>query len=94
MDIGPKTIKVFEEALKNAKTVVWNGPMGVFEIEDFAGGTKAVAEMIAKIKGTTVIGGEILRQLLPNSVWNQLIRMSRQEEEHHSNFLKERISQV
>lgn len=57
LDIGPKTIKVFEEALKNAKTVVWNGPMGVFEIEDFAGGTKAVAEMIAKIKGTTVIGG-------------------------------------
>ncbi|HBT25223.1 MAG TPA: phosphoglycerate kinase [Pseudothermotoga sp.] len=57
LDIGPKTIKVFEEALKNAKTVVWNGPMGVFEIEDFAEGTKAVAEMIAKIKGTTVIGG-------------------------------------
>lgn len=57
LDIGPQTIKLFEESLKDAKTVVWNGPMGVFEIDDFAKGTKAVAELIAKVKGTTVIGG-------------------------------------
>lgn len=57
LDIGPQTIKLFGESLKNAKTVVWNGPMGVFEIDDFAKGTKAVAELIAKVKGTTVIGG-------------------------------------
>ncbi len=57
LDIGPETIKLFEESLRDAKTVVWNGPMGVFEIDDFARGTKAVAEMIAKVKGTTVIGG-------------------------------------
>lgn len=57
LDIGPQTIKLFGESLKDAKTVVWNGPMGVFEIDDFAKGTKAVAELIAKVKGTTVIGG-------------------------------------
>ncbi|MFN3283197.1 MAG: phosphoglycerate kinase [Pseudothermotoga sp.] len=57
LDIGPETIKLFEESLRDAKTVVWNGPTGVFEIDDFARGTKAVAEMIAKVKGTTVIGG-------------------------------------
>jgi len=57
LDIGPESVKLFEKALQNAKTVVWNGPMGVFEIDDFAAGTKAVAEMIAKVKGTTVIGG-------------------------------------
>lgn len=57
LDIGPETIKLFEESLRDAKTVVWNGPMGVFEIDDFARGTKAVAEIIAKVKGTTVIGG-------------------------------------
>lgn len=57
LDIGPQTIKLFGESLKDAKTVVWNGPMGVFEIDDFAKGTKAVAELIAKVNGTTVIGG-------------------------------------
>ncbi len=57
LDIGPQTIKLFEESLKDAKTVVWNGPMGVFEIDDFAKGTKAVAQLIAKVNGTTVIGG-------------------------------------
>ncbi len=57
LDIGPESVKLFEKALQDAKTVVWNGPMGVFEVDDFAAGTKAVAEMIAKVKGTTVIGG-------------------------------------
>ncbi|HEY8543371.1 MAG TPA: phosphoglycerate kinase [Pseudothermotoga sp.] len=57
LDIGPQTIRLFGESLKDAKTVVWNGPMGVFEIDDFAKGTKAVAELIAKVNGTTVIGG-------------------------------------
>lgn len=57
MDIGPKTNKIFEEAIKNAKTVVWNGPMGVFEFENFAGGTIAVAKAMAESDATTVIGG-------------------------------------
>ena len=57
LDIGPKTAAKYAEVLAGAKTVVWNGPMGVFEIDDFAKGTLAVAQAVAKVKGTTVIGG-------------------------------------
>jgi phosphoglycerate kinase len=57
LDIGPKTIEAYTSVLATAKTVVWNGPMGVFEIDDFAKGTLAVAEAVASVKGTTVIGG-------------------------------------
>ncbi|RKX36984.1 MAG: phosphoglycerate kinase [Thermotogae bacterium] len=57
LDIGPKTVELFSEALRSAKTVVWNGPMGVFEIDDFSQGTKLVAEAIANLSATTVIGG-------------------------------------
>ena len=57
LDIGEKTLELFADAIKGAKTVVWNGPMGVFEFENFAGGTKAVAEAMAAINATTIIGG-------------------------------------
>jgi len=57
LDIGEETIKLFTDALKTAKTVVWNGPMGVFEMDNFAVGTKAIAECLAEIDATTVIGG-------------------------------------
>ena len=57
LDIGAKTNEIFSNALKDAKTVVWNGPMGVFEMENFAKGTIAVAEALAKIDATTIIGG-------------------------------------
>jgi phosphoglycerate kinase len=57
VDIGPSTIKAYEAAIADAKTVVWNGPMGVFEIEAFAAGTNAVARAVANVKGTTIIGG-------------------------------------
>lgn len=57
LDIGVKTNEIFSNALKDAKTVVWNGPMGVFEMENFAKGTIAVAEALAKIDATTIIGG-------------------------------------
>ncbi len=58
MDIGPETCKLYQEALKDAKTVVWNGPMGVFEFDNFAAGTIAVADELAKLDGaTTIIGG-------------------------------------
>jgi phosphoglycerate kinase len=57
LDIGPKTIKLFTGAVANAKTVIWNGPMGVFEFENFAGGTKAVAEALSKTDAVTIIGG-------------------------------------
>ena len=56
-DIGEKTRALYAETLKDAKTVVWNGPMGVVEIPDYAEGTKAVAEALANIDATTIIGG-------------------------------------
>ena len=57
LDIGPKTIELYARMIKDAKTVVWNGPMGVFEIPDFAKGTNAVAHAVAGVKGTTIVGG-------------------------------------
>jgi phosphoglycerate kinase len=57
VDIGPATMKAYEAAIGDAKTVVWNGPMGVFEIEAFAAGTNAVARAVAQVKGTTIVGG-------------------------------------
>ena len=57
LDIGPKTIGLYADLIRDAKTVVWNGPMGVFEVPDFAKGTKAVAEAVASVSGTTIVGG-------------------------------------
>ncbi len=57
MDIGPKSIALFSNALKGAKLVVWNGPMGVFEMPKFAEGTFAIAKLLATSGATTVIGG-------------------------------------
>src|SRR5438477_4732042 len=57
VDIGPATIKRYQAAIAGAKTIVWNGPMGVFEIEAFAVGTNEVARAVANVKGTTIVGG-------------------------------------
>lgn len=58
LDVGPKTIDLFKKELKGAKTVVWNGPLGVFEFENFAKGTKAICEILANMKDAkTIIGG-------------------------------------
>lgn len=57
LDIGPKTAELFRQAIVNSKLVVWNGPMGVFEYEPFAAGSRAVAEAMAECTGTTIIGG-------------------------------------
>ena len=58
LDIGPKTIQLYVDALKGAKTVVWNGPMGVFEFPNFAGGTRAIARTMAEMKdAVTIVGG-------------------------------------
>ena len=56
-DIGEKTIEMFKEELKSAKTVVWNGPLGLFEFDQFAIGTNAIAHALAEIDATTIIGG-------------------------------------
>ena len=57
LDIGPKTVAAFTDVIHPAKTVVWNGPMGVFEIDQFAHGTIGVARAVAAVQGTTIIGG-------------------------------------
>jgi len=57
LDIGPETAARYAEIIRGAKTVVWNGPMGVFEIDAFAHGTKTVADAVAGVDGTTIIGG-------------------------------------
>ena len=57
MDIGRKTVELFAEAVKGAGTIVWNGPMGVFEFDKFAGGTKAMAKALAESGAVTIVGG-------------------------------------
>lgn len=57
LDIGPKTVAQFEEVIKSSKLIIWNGPMGVFEMDKFANGTRSVAEAMATTKGYTIIGG-------------------------------------
>jgi phosphoglycerate kinase len=57
LDIGPQSAKVFADVIRSAKTVFWNGPMGVFEIDAFANGTKQVAQALSEVKGLSVVGG-------------------------------------
>lgn len=57
MDIGPKTIDRYSSVIKKAKTVLWNGPMGVFEMKKFSAGTYAIAKAMSKVKGSTIVGG-------------------------------------
>lgn len=57
LDIGPKTIELFKEKIQDAKTVVWNGPMGVFEFEEFAKGTNEIAKALTEIEAITIVGG-------------------------------------
>ncbi|MDD4111173.1 MAG: phosphoglycerate kinase [Clostridia bacterium] len=57
LDIGPKTIKMFSKIIKKGKTIIWNGPMGVFEYSNFSNGTIKIAQTIAKNRGLTIVGG-------------------------------------
>ena len=71
MDIGPKSIELFKDTIVKAKTVLWNGPMGVFEMENFAAGTKAIADALVEARShgasTIVGGGDLLWRRLRNS---------------------------
>ncbi|MHB8154832.1 MAG: phosphoglycerate kinase [Candidatus Omnitrophota bacterium] len=57
VDIGPETIKLFEDKLKSAKTIVWNGPLGIFEMDAFSKGTREIAKFVSTLKTTSIIGG-------------------------------------
>ena len=57
LDVGPRTVEAFKGVIANAKTVLWNGPMGVFEVTAFARGTRGVAEAVASSSAFTVVGG-------------------------------------
>lgn len=57
LDIGPQTIELFKQTLSDARTVLWNGPLGVYEFEHFAGGTLAIARYLATLRATTIVGG-------------------------------------
>src|SRR5699024_10503144 len=57
LDIGPKTAELFADKIKDAKTVVWNGPMGVVEIKEFSNGTNEVAKALAESEAVTIVGG-------------------------------------
>jgi 3-phosphoglycerate kinase len=57
VDIGPQTVEVFSRTIREAKTVIWNGPMGVFEVAAFAQGTAAIAMAVAASQATTIVGG-------------------------------------
>lgn len=57
LDIGPKTIQMYSEELRKARTVVWNGPLGAFEMEQFAEGTNSIARILAEVEATTIVGG-------------------------------------
>lgn len=57
LDIGPKTVRLFKKAIKKSKAVIWNGPLGVFEFENFSKGTEKIAKAVAKIKGKSIVGG-------------------------------------
>ena len=77
VDIGPATIKAYEGFISTARTVIWNGPMGVFEISAFAEGTNAVARALANVSGTTIVGGgDSIAALVKSGVADRITHIS------------------
>jgi len=77
LDIGPKTVERYAAVIATAKTVVWNGPMGVFETNPFDAGTTAVARAVADVKGTTIVGGgDSVSAVAKAGVTNQITHIS------------------
>ena len=82
LDVGPDTVTLFTKELQGAKTVVWNGPMGVFEIDKFANGTLGVCEALANLGGAiTIVGGEILPLQQSNTDMKRNLLIYQQVEE-------------
>lgn len=97
LDAGPETRKAFAEAIKGAKTILWNGPAGVFEFDNFIGGSKAIADAIAEATANgafSLIGGGDSVACINNSVWQTRFHTSRQVEVHCSRLLKVKYFQV
>ena len=77
LDVGPKTIQSISEVLENSKTIFWNGPLGLFEMEPFEKGTKALADIISKVEATTVAGGgDTLAAISKYNIKNDLTHIS------------------
>jgi phosphoglycerate kinase len=64
VDIGPQTVELFSQKIRQCRTVFWNGPVGVYEIEQFATGTKAMAELLASLKAMTIVGGGSTEEII------------------------------
>jgi phosphoglycerate kinase len=77
LDVGPKTIERFRQTLREARTVVWNGPLGAFELEPFSEGTKAIAKALADLDATTIVGGgETVTAVAQTGVADRLTHVS------------------
>ena len=77
VDIGPDTINDFKEIIKSARTIVWNGPMGIFEVEEFSEGTNAIARAVSTVNGTKVIsGGDSIAAVNKARLANQMTHIS------------------
>ena len=76
LDVGPETVKNFSKVISEAGTVVWNGPMGVFEMSNFAKATFAVAKAVADSNAISIIGGGDSRLPLPSPAWQTRSRIS------------------
>lgn len=85
-DIGPGSAAAFSDIIMDSRTVFWNGPMGMFEDERFAGGTRTVAQAMADTKAFTVVGGETLQQRLRSLVSTTKLIMFQQVAERHLNY--------
>lgn len=90
LDVGPETAKAFADILKTSKTILWNGPVGVFEVDQFGEGTKVLSLAIAESAGFSIAGGGHLQRLI-NMLWRIKSVISQQVAVHSWNLLKAKL---